>query len=113
MNRENKKSLASRLRHRITVQSYTDVDDGQGGVTRTWSNENSYWASVNPISADKRQEYRSSNIDVTHYMETRGDCKITEANRLLFKGGIFIDLLIRDPLEIGDLKVILCKEVKN
>lgn len=42
---------AGRYRHRLIVERATEVDDGQGGRTKTWASVAAPWCEVEQVSA--------------------------------------------------------------
>lgn len=72
MERIGKKSHSTEKRHWITFQQRTQVADGEGGHTDTWTDFLSVFAAVYPYRADQIFNYRSVNVDATHLIKTDG-----------------------------------------
>lgn len=109
--RKGNKTLATELRHRIWVQSFTRTTDGEGGYTTAWVNSQQIWAAIYPIRALQHFEFKSVGVDATHAIKIRGDITIAIENRR-FKFGerVFEILSIEDGQERGIVKWVTCQE---
>jgi len=113
IDRENKKTLASRLRHRVYIQTSTTTADGEGGHSQAWVDDRAVWASVDPIQARQRQEYASVSVEATHLVRVRGDQTVSEENRIRF-GTRYLEILtVENIQERGIVKVITCRELRG
>lgn len=101
------------LDKRITIQSKVETDDGEGGVTETWTDVLECWAQVQPFGGKQVYEYRSLNVKATHRIKVRGEIDVTEADRIIFRSRIFKIHVIEDELEENVLKWITCEEIRN
>jgi len=113
MNREGKKTLATDLRHRVTLQRVTRTADGEGGFTKSWETVGTYWAAVNPIKAEQVFEYQSINIHADIVFKLRGDISINEDDRFYFDSRYFEILAVEKIQERTVLKICTCKEVRT
>ncbi len=111
MDRQNKKSLATVLRHRLELQTKQPVSDGEGGFIEEYTTTYSFWGSLDPIKATQVFEYRSINVDATHLVKARGELTITNTQRIKFGTRYFEILYVEDIQERSILKVVTCKEV--
>jgi SPP1 family predicted phage head-tail adaptor len=64
---------AGRLRHRVTIQSMTEAQDGTtGAITESWSAGDTTWASIEPLSgreylaAQEMQSQIMARITIRH-----------------------------------------------
>ena len=112
MDRKGRKSLATELRHYITVQYLSKLSDDEGGYTESWHNKPNIAAAIYPIKAEQVAEYRSINVEATHIIKIRGKIDLTEVDRIYWnvKDKIFEILTIENIQEQDWLKVITCKE---
>jgi SPP1 family predicted phage head-tail adaptor len=112
MDRENKKSLASVLNKRVTIEEVAGTTDGEGGFTESWSTATANVpASVEPIRAVQQFKNKSVGVDATHFIKTRGDVDIDEEiNRIKWGSRVFEILAVEDIQEDGILHFITCKE---
>lgn len=108
--RRPKKTFASNAKHKVTFQVATEVDDGEGGFTKSWTSGATVWAEVNPISAVQQLEYRSVGVDATHEIVVRNKLSITEDYRIMFGTREFEILTIENIQERGIVTIITCKE---
>ncbi|MBX3519042.1 MAG: phage head closure protein [Xanthobacteraceae bacterium] len=100
----------SDFRHRVTLQAADEVEDGAGGVTRTWQPLAEIWVAIEPVSlgdqviADKRLGV------VTHRIRLRHRTDITLAHRFALGLRVFSIRALRDPDERGRLLECLVEE---
>jgi SPP1 family predicted phage head-tail adaptor len=108
-----RKTLATELRHYITIQFMRKTDDGEGGFIETWHDRETIAAAIYPIRAEQLFEFRSINVEATHIIKIRGKINIVdEVNRFYWdvKDKIFEILTIENIQEQDWVKVITCKE---
>lgn len=110
MNREGVKSLATELRHRLTIQTVTQTKDNEGGYTDVWSDTATYWGALYPIRAAQRFEYKTINVDATHVARFRGKLSIDETQRIKFGSRIFEILTVEDKQERDFELWVTCRE---
>lgn len=110
--REGRKSLATELRHYITIQYLSKLSDGEGGYVESWHSRSNIAAAIYPIRAEQLFEYRSINVQATHIIKIRGKIDLTEVDRIYWnvKEKIFEILTIENIQEQDWVKVITCKE---
>ncbi len=105
-----KKFGASLLNKRITLQQPVDVDDGQGGITRTWQDEDTFWIGIDEhrgreVTQDGRQQMITQYKIICRY---RSD--ITNAKRLKFGTRFFNIRQIINPQEKNAMLTIIAEE---
>ncbi len=101
MERQNKKTLSTVLRHRVNIQTATRTADGEGGLSITWATVSANVpASVDPIQARQIFQNRSVDVDATHVIKMRGDVTISEIQRIEWNGRTFEILVIENINEI-------------
>lgn len=110
MDRQLKKTLASRSMHPIWIQERQQTDDGQGGVVDSWINVKQIWAEVSPMQARQVFQYKSVQVDATHLIRIRGLEDLDEKKRLSHNDRIFEILTIENLQERDFEKVITCLE---
>ena len=101
---------AGQLRHQIELQSPTDVEDGEGGVTQTWATFARRMAAIEPLRGRELIEARQVAANVTHQVRLRYEPGVTPRCRVLFGDRILnIDSVI--DLEERHIELsLLCKE---
>lgn len=116
MDRQGKKSSATEMRHYVTIQAKTSTADVEGGFTETWTDGDTVAAAVYPIRAQQQFNFRSINVDATHYIKIRGEISVSETNRIKWVvGGLtryFEILTIEDIQERSILKFMTTKEMR-
>jgi head-tail adaptor len=72
LTRDQKKQPICELKHRIVFQQKVSTPDGEGGFNETRVDFLPRWAAVIPIRAQQRFDFRSVNVEATHWVKTRG-----------------------------------------
>jgi hypothetical protein len=72
MERQTKKSLATEACKRIVFKQAIQTKDGEGGFVTTWVSFFPRWAAILPIKAQQVFNFKSVNVEATHYIKTRG-----------------------------------------
>lgn len=105
---------ARQLRQRVTIQSKTQVADGMGGFTETWSAGDDLWAMWTPLRGSERvQGMRiQPNIIVKAVIRFRGNDDgapyYSAEDRVVYKGRTYNITAIMDVDGMGDwLEVML------
>lgn len=60
-----------RMRDRVTIQKETPAEDQAGGATTTWTDVDTVWANVSPISASTRIQTLAQAMSITHKITIR------------------------------------------
>lgn len=110
MDRQGKKSVATELRHRVTIQTLTQTADGQGGFTDAWADTQTVWAAVYPMSASQRLDYNTVGVDANIVVKVRGRISIGEKQRIKFGTRLFEVQTVEDAQERGFVKYVICNE---
>lgn len=103
---------AGLLRSRVTLQSKTEVSDGQGGTTKTWATVATVWARV--IATDMSGERTEAQSTVSRRLYTvtiRTRPAVTSAMRV-GKGAQTLEILaVIDDDQDRDTITLECREV--
>ena len=101
---------AGTLRHRVTIQAETLVDDGEGGYTKTWGSTDAVWASVEPLSG--AEAFQASQVQgaVTHKIIIRYLAGVTPKSRILFGSRTFNIKSVLNQFEKNVLLTLICEE---
>ena len=62
---------AGQLRHRVTIERRTEVDDGAGGSVETWATFATVWAAVIPLTGRELFAAQQVASTVSHRIEMR------------------------------------------
>lgn len=101
---------AGQLRHMITIQEQTDVSDGMGGFSTTWSDEFSMSAAIWPLSSKESLDAMKLELVVTHKIRIRYRSGITSKNRIKFGTRIFNIVSLINPDERNIMIDMLASE---
>ena len=94
------RGLASRLRHRVTLQQEVHTSDGAGGTTKTWSNISDLWAEIIPVAGAAGSALNKLGgkevvlgdqvqAEISHKITLRYRSGVTPDMRLVYESGIF------------------------
>lgn len=84
-----KEDLASRLRHRITIERMITTSDGAGGASYNWEKVGDYWAEVVPQKPTEIQLGEQSVPIAVYVITMRYQAGINSSMRVKFSGRIF------------------------
>jgi SPP1 family predicted phage head-tail adaptor len=98
------------FRHRLTLQAADEVEDGAGGVARTWEPLGQIWAAIEPLSLDDRLLSDKRLGLLTHRVLLRHRADITLSHRFALGTRVFAIRAVRDPDERGRLIECLVEE---
>lgn len=98
------------LRHRLTLEAADEVEDGAGGVTRTWQPLGQVWAAIEPLSLNDALRADKRLGVLTHRVRLRHRTDITLAHRFVLGQRSFAIRALRDPDERGCLLECLVEE---
>ena len=102
--------MAGLLRHRVTIQTFTEARDIAGGVVRTWADSATRWAQVQPLTGREYFDAQQVKSDVTHMVTMRKYTSVTTTNRLVHNSRNFNILSVQNIDERGKKMVLMCKE---
>lgn len=79
------------LRHRIVIEILTNVSDGQGGQTTTWSTYATVWGLIEPSAVKEILFSNQIQIRRTHkcFIRYRSDITVTPSMRINFDSRYF------------------------
>ncbi len=98
------------FRHRLTLQAADEIEDGAGGVTRTWEPLGEVWAAIEPLSlSDNLLSDKRLGV-LTHRVTLRHRVDITLSHRFTLGTRVLAIRAMRDPDERGRLLECLVEE---
>lgn len=101
----------SKLRHRVTIQNKVTLPDGYGGVTSTWQDVATVWASVEPLNGRELYAAQQVKAELSHRVRIRYMSGIKPEMRIAFDNRTFEIEAIIDPEERHESLELLCSEV--
>ncbi|WP_340619069.1 phage head closure protein [Xenorhabdus entomophaga] len=100
---------AGRLRHRITLQSFTQINLPSGQRMQVWQDIATVWAEVKFISGRELLTAGAERSETTVRVWLRYRPDVTSASRMVFRGQVYdIQAVIPDP-KLTQLE-LLCKQ---
>ena len=107
---------AGNLRHRLTIQKPTEVSDGMGGVTTTWSTLITIWGAIWPLRGQEYMSAMQTTSEVTHkirirQLPTNKRSDFSSKCRILFGSRYFEIESIINPDERDIYLELMCKEI--
>lgn len=100
-----------KLRHRVTIQNKVTLPDGYGGVTSTWQDVATVWASVEPLNGRELYAAQQVKTELSHRVRIRYMSGIKPEMRIAFDNRTFEIEAIIDPEERHESLELLCSEV--
>lgn len=100
-----------RFRSRLSLQLPVDVEDGAGGMSRTWQFVADVWGSIEPLAAQQRFMAQRMEQSVTHVIYLRWREDICLGWRLLFGSRTFLVHACYDPTTQKRHLVCQCEEI--
>lgn len=100
------------FRHRLTLQAADEIEDGAGGVIRTWERIDDIWAAIEPVSQTDRLLSGKRMGLLTHRVIMRHRTDITLSHRFVLGTRVFAIRALRDPDERGRLLECLVEEAR-
>ena len=94
-----KKPSLSSLRHRVIIEQLTNVADGQGGFTTSWTTLDTLWGSIEPVKSSERMHASRTEYQRSHVCYIRHRSDVTTSMRISFDSRIFQIKGIIKPLE--------------
>lgn len=101
---------AGDLRHQITLQSMTQTADGMGGITETWSDQFTTWASIDPPKS--REFYGTGQVqtEIVTRVRIRYRPNVSHTWRVKFGTRYFNITSIVNPDECNQELIIMGRE---
>jgi SPP1 family predicted phage head-tail adaptor len=109
-----RKSTASRLRHRLTLQQEVQTPDGAGGSQRTWENVADLWAEINTVIhkfGDEKLVAGQMQSAITHKITLRYRTGITTGMRFVYDERAFNIRNIMNVQENNEILELLVEEL--
>ena len=79
---------AGQLRHLVTIQTLTETNN-EGNVTKSWTNDGTAYAAIEPMSGDEKQQYQYVDGETYYNITMRYQDINSTDNRIVFDGKIF------------------------
>lgn len=96
-----KPTPAGKLRHRVTIQSLTDVVTASGATSETWVTVVTVWASVEYVRGREILRGHVIHGDSTHLITLRHRAGITRKHRILWGVRVFDIIDIDNPEQLN------------
>jgi SPP1 family predicted phage head-tail adaptor len=101
----------SRLRHRIQLQKYAEIQDNNTGTIKTWTTFATVFADIEPVKGYVTFDTQQIDETVTHKITIRFYPAITSENWILMNSRRFRIRNVVNMLEKNRFMVLLCEEV--
>ena len=86
------------LNNTLTLQTLTEIADGAGGHTASWTDVGTFRASISPISSNERLMQDKTTAMLTHRVYC-DNMDIIESDRIKWGDIVFEIMGIRNPSE--------------
>jgi len=94
----------------VNIESSADAQDEYGEESKVWANEESVFASIQPLRGQELLEFQQINAELTHRIIIRHTSNATVAKRIKFGTRIFDINVVRNIDERNTMQELLCKE---
>lgn len=101
---------AGTLRHRITIEEATVVENEFGEPEQSWAAFAERWARVSPLEGQERWNAQQVHAEVTHEIELRHLDGVKAEMRVNFGGRLFDIEAPMNPDERDEKLILLCTE---
>ena len=98
------------LKHKITIQSYSETQNDFGEVVKGWADLKTVYSSITPLSA---KEFFKEGVqaEVTHKIEMRYFDGVKPKMQVIYGARIFSITSVIDIREANKTLQLICKEV--
>jgi SPP1 family predicted phage head-tail adaptor len=103
-------SNPGKLRHRLVLEAPVEVDDGAGGVVRSYENLATIWAAITPLAFGEQIAAEAHGARLTHRIIIRTGFDVTTQHRFMLGSRVFRIVAVRDPDESGRFREISAEE---
>ena len=103
---------AGRLRHNVTIERQSSVQDAYGQRVDTWSELTAKRAAIEPLSGDEYFTSKGENTEVEARIRVRYDRSIADlspSDRVNHNGVIYDIISVINPSESGKEYLLMCK----
>lgn len=104
------KYLPARMDKRVEIRSVTQVSDGQGGFTESWSTVATVWAYIKPLKEYERMQAMQLESPRSHKITIRYRSGITADQRIVWSGRTFHIKGVINPDEANNFLELTCME---
>lgn len=73
-----------KLKRRVTLQTFTQTDDGAGGFIDGWQDITTVWASITPLQGRELYQAQQVDAEVTHRVTIRYRENVNSDMRILY-----------------------------
>lgn len=101
--------IIGKLRHRVTIQTYSESTNSYGETSKSWSDQATVWASVEPLSGRELEYAQQVHAQTTTKIVMRWR-SISTKQRISFNGQTYEILSVLNPEERNIKAVCLCVE---
>lgn len=99
------------MRHRVTIERQSTVQDDLGELIDTWTEVRTVWARVRPLSTTEFYAQSGEHSQISHEITVRAEnLTVTAADRLQYDGRTFDIRGVYDMNERGRFIVMRCVE---
>lgn len=102
---------SGRLNKRVIIQTVSRVSDGAGGVTETWADTATVWASVAPATGNEQFQADQLDSRVSQIVTIRHRAGVLTSQRILFGARTFSIQNVLNSKEKNEELVLLCEEL--
>ncbi|SOE17470.1 SPP1 family predicted phage head-tail adaptor [Hoeflea halophila] len=99
-----------RLSARLVLETSEGLDDGQGGVSESWTPVATLWGRIEPLRAAAREQAGAVLAPISHRVTIRHRDDIHHAMRFVYGSRVLEIRTLRDPDESRRYLLCDCEE---
>lgn len=99
-----------KLRHRITLQTLSEVPNADYGIERTYTDVKALWALIDPLKGTVYFDTKQIEEGITHRIYIRNYPELTTEHWILHETRRFRIRSVRDIMERDRYIELLCEE---
>ena len=103
---------AGRLRHRITIQTFTTTKDEFGQPVETWDTFDTVWASVEPLTGREYFQAQQTQAEISYRVRIRYLSGVEPTMRVIHGSRTLEILAVLNAEERNREIQLMCREVK-
>lgn len=100
----------AQLRHRVTIQTYTETQDTFGEPDKTWSTYATRWARIEPVTGREYYSVKAINATISHKMTIRNTSGLTPKMRIVYGSRTFQIVSVANIGERDRFMELMCYE---
>lgn len=78
-----------KLRHRVTIEKYTETRSSAGQVLKTYTTSSTRWAQIRPLTTKEILQAQQIHAEITHELFLRYPLDVSTKDRVIYNSRTF------------------------